>query len=266
MDHTIRSIAEINEIEFAAGEDIKVIYKSGNLNYHFRVIIKEPADQLLVLSNGAVDTSKKQPPVFMRHKWKEDFQSSLVYLDDPTIHDLGLRLGWGQGTRDEFALEIYNALITQLAAHLGIKDEQVFYYGSSAGGFMSMILASMHVGSTAIVNNPQTSIKNYMRNFSVPLLERVYGSVETAYDEYLHRVKVVEAFEKYNNMPRIFYAQNRACPGDMKQHYTPFLKQVNDKKLDTENLNLLLYHDKKGGHSPLAKNDTIHMIESIMKK
>lgn len=266
MEYVIKSIEEVKDIPFEVGRDIKITLESNYLNYHFRVIPKNYDEKLLVFSNGAVDVAKKQPPVFMRHSWQDEFKSSLVYLDDPTIHGLGLKLGWGQGRIEEFALEVYSTIIIELAKSLQINDDKVFYYGSSAGGFMSLVLSAMHKKSKGIVNNPQTDIKNYSENFSVPLLEKVYGSVEKAYSDYLYRVKATEAFVEYDNIPEIYYCQNRSCSSDMKKHYTPFLKQINDQKLDIEKVNLLLYHDKKAGHNPLKKEETVHLINSIMQK
>lgn len=264
MEYKISSIVELDRIRLKYGKETKVIYKSGELEYHFLILPRRRSKQLLVFSNGAVDIQKKRPPVFMRHSWKEDFNCSLVFLDDPTIHNLGLRIGWGQGTKNEYALEIYNEIIEVLTGKINVPDGQVYYYGSSAGGFMSMVLASMHKGSNAVVNNPQTSVKMYNAKASVPLLEKVYGSVENAYENYVYRVKVSEAFKAYENTPSIYYCQNRLCHSDMKRHYTPFLKQVNEIGLDLGQLKLLLYHDREAGHSPLGREETVRLIKNCM--
>src|SRR5699024_6570366 len=153
MKHTINALNEIENLVLNYNEETHVVYESEHLNYHFLVLMNKGSDKLLAFSNGAINPAKKKPPVFMRRKWKDDFTYSMVFMDDPTIHKNGLKLGWGQGTVEEFALEIYSEIIKKIASSNDIESNKVHYYGSSAGGFMSLILASMHKGSKAIVNN-----------------------------------------------------------------------------------------------------------------
>jgi predicted rRNA methylase YqxC with S4 and FtsJ domains len=48
-----------------------------------------------------------------------------------------------------------------LISQLKIPEYNVLFYGSSAGGFMSLMLAGMFDNSIAVVNNPQTVVHNY---------------------------------------------------------------------------------------------------------
>jgi hypothetical protein len=266
MEYIIGSIEEIENIDFPAGEKVSLKYSSDHFEYNMMVLSKGQSDKLIVMSNGAVDLAKKQPPVFMRSNWQEDISASLIYLDDPTIHGKGLKLGWGQGNPDEYVLETYSRLMLKLSEALGYKSEDVSYYGSSAGGFMSMILSSFHEGSRAIVNNPQTDIRNYHPSHSEPLLEACYGSVEEAYEDYAYRVNVAEAFVKNNNMPMIFYIQNQLSAHDIKYHFNVFLKSLKENKMDLKKLVCINYYDKETGHAPLDKDQTIEMIELLSRR
>lgn len=264
---TIIKINNINELEtvrIKTDRKVEIHFTSENMTYCFMIRLKRSCKKLLVLSNGAIDPSKKTPPVFMRNKWSDDFKSSHIFLDDPTIHKNGLKIGWGQGVEGEFALEVYNEIISILVKRLSVEDENVFYYGSSAGGFTSLLLASMHKQSKAIVNNPQTNVIKYAENFAVPLIESVYGSVDYAYENYSHRLDVIEAFKYYENTPKILYIQNRLCKSDMVRHYTPFMQKMNKEKLNFEQLQSFLYHNKKAGHNPLGKDETVKIINSTM--
>ncbi|TVT28872.1 hypothetical protein FO441_00915 [Salinicoccus cyprini] len=263
MKYTIDDIDQLDALEWKYDEQIHIVFDSGMMQYNFLVYLKEQYENFLVLSNGAVDITKKTPPVFMRSKWIEDLPCSLVFLDDPTIHDIGMKLGWGQGRQEEFALEVYDMIIKKIAALHSVETDHIYYYGSSAGGFMSMVLASMHKGTKAIVNNPQTDVKRYHEPLSKPLIEEIYGSIEAAYDQYVHRLRVADAFEHYGNTPEVHYCQNRLCVSDMKRHYTPFLADMSTRKLGLGQLQLYLYHDKKAGHNPLGKERTIHLIKSV---
>lgn len=260
----INNISDLESIRIRNNKKIEIHYTSDNLTYCFLVRIKRSSKKLLVLSNGAINPQKKTPPVYMRHRWSDDFDASHIFLDDPTIHKNGLKIGWGQGIEEEFALEIYNEIIKTLARRLSIEDKDVYYYGSSAGGFMSLILASIHTDSNVIVNNPQTNVIKYAENYSVPLIESVYGNVDYAYEKYSHRLDVIEAFKHYKHTPNMLYIQNRLCRPDMVNHYTPFMQKLNKNKLNIEQLQSFLYHNKKAGHNPLGQDETVKIINNSM--
>jgi len=260
----INSISELEKIKIRFNKKTEIHYTSDNLTYCFLVRLKRFTSKLLVLSNGAIDPKRSKPPVYMRHKWSDDFDASHIFLDDPTIHKDKLRIGWGQGIKEEFALEIYSEIIKTLSKRLEIKDNDVYYYGSSAGGFMSMVLSAMHSNSNAIVNNPQTDVKNYAESASKPLIEKIYGSIEYAYENYAHRLDVIEAFKYYDYTPNILYVQNRLCGPDMKKHYFPYMQKFTKSKLNLQQTKTLLYHNKKAGHNPLGQEDTVKLINDTM--
>lgn len=260
----IKNISEIDDIKIKYNIKTEIHYASENFTYCFLVRLKRFTPKILVLSNGAIDPKKSKPPVFMRNKWSDDFDASQIYLDDPTIHKDKLRIGWGQGTENEFVLEVYSEIIKKLTAKLKIEDENVYYYGSSAGGFMSMILSSMHNYSNVIVNNPQTDVIKYVESASKPLIELVYGDVDYAYENYAHRLDVIEAFKYYGYTPNILYLQNRLCSPDMKKHYFPYMQKYSKSNLDLERTTTIFYHNKKAGHAPLGKEETVKLINSKM--
>src|SRR5699024_10831615 len=70
------------------------------LNFFFKSFLKEGNDKLIFLSNGAVDRTKKEPPVYMRSSWADDIKANCVFIDDRTIHGTILRIGWGVGVQD----------------------------------------------------------------------------------------------------------------------------------------------------------------------
>src|SRR5690625_1366008 len=107
MEKTIQTIKEIDTLDIQSGEPFKIKYKTELFEYNLLIDYKEKFDNIVVLSNGAVNLEKKNPPVFMRSKWAREIEGSLIYLDDATIHGTGLNLGWGQGKKEEFVLEVY---------------------------------------------------------------------------------------------------------------------------------------------------------------
>src|SRR5699024_6237673 len=111
MQYKIENINEIKNLEFGYGAPLKLLYKTDSFEYNLLIILRSKFDNLLVLSNGAVNYQKKDPPIFMRSKWARELDANLIYLDDPTIHNTGLNLGWGQGNVNEFVLETYSDLV-----------------------------------------------------------------------------------------------------------------------------------------------------------
>lgn len=69
-------------------------------SFFFLVNIVEGSDKLIALSGGALDQSKKLPPVYMRSKWKDDIKYNSICIDDKTIHGKNLKIGWGVGNKD----------------------------------------------------------------------------------------------------------------------------------------------------------------------
>lgn len=260
----INSISELEKLKIKMNKKVEIHYTSNNFTYCFLVRLKRFSPKLLILSNGAIDPKRSKPPVYMRHKWSDDFDSSHIFLDDPTIHKDKLRIGWGQGLKEEFVLEVYSEIIKTLTKKLEVENKNVFYYGSSAGGFMSMVLSSMHENSNVIVNNPQTDVIKYAETASKPLVEMVYGTVEYGYENYAHRLDVIEAFKYYGYTPNILYVQNRLCGPDMKKHYFPYMQKFSKNKLNMEQTKTLFYHNKKAGHNPLGQEDTVKLINDTM--
>ncbi|MCG1009955.1 hypothetical protein J4760_07980 [Salinicoccus sp. ID82-1] len=234
--------------------------------YHFLLYLRKRTDHLLVMSNGAINPVKKRPPVFMRSTWTDSLPGSLIFIDDPTLHGTDLRLGWGQGTRDQFALEVISNLIDTISEMLKYDRSQIFFYGSSAGGFMSLMYATMLAGTTAIVNNPQTNVLRYYATSSDPLIRHVYGILDRGImmEQYGHRLSVAEAFSHYGNVPRIHYFQNTLCLHDMRNHLEPLIAEMEAGGLDMSQLYVHHYFDAEAGHRPLSKAGTERILHSVL--
>ncbi|QQD85660.1 prolyl oligopeptidase family serine peptidase [Jeotgalicoccus sp. ATCC 8456] len=266
MNHTIDNLNEIDNLKLEAGVGNNITYRTDFFEYNVLVYVKERFDNLVVLSNGAVNYEKKAPPIFMRSKWARDIDGNLIYLDDPTIHNTQLNLGWGQGNSKEFALRVYSEMVKKISKLLKIEDTKICYYGSSAGGFMSMVLASMHTDSFSIVNNPQTDVRSYHEGHSYPLLELSYGNIDQAYKDFPERVNVAEAFKYTNYVPKVYYIQNQFSHHDLKFHVNPFIKSMKEYELDLEKIIFINYFDKEKGHTPLDKDPAVNSINLLLSR
>lgn len=241
-----------------------VVEKESEL-FHFKLHLKNNSKKLVVFSNGAYDLSKNTPPVFMRASWVEEMNYNALFIDDKTVHNNGLRIGWGVGTKDRHFLIDYSQIVKKVTKELNIIDKDIYYFGSSQGGFMSMALSAMHEGTTAIVNNPQTYVDNYHERAVNALYNTIFPekSRKDILIEYADRISITTIFRKYRT-PRTFYYQNRLCTSDMRNHLSPFLRRLDRYNIDSSNINFILYNNKKDGHNPINKEKTLKLIDEII--
>ncbi|QCT74494.1 hypothetical protein [Macrococcoides canis] len=259
-------VKELNRSFLEEHNNQRVVIKSEGLNFYIKLALKETSDKLVVFSNGAIDPSKKKPPLFMRSNWVEDMTYSAVFIDDKTIHNSPLRIGWGVGNKNRHYLIDYSIISKKISHVLDIKDENVYYFGSSAGGFMALGLATYHKGSTAIVNNPQTIITNYEKRAYIKLFERVFRGMEVdeVCESYWERLSLAEMMKRENFVPNAFYLQNRMCEGDMNGHLEPFRNDLERIGLDEGPINFVIYEDEIRGHNPPSKDNTLKFIDMIV--
>ncbi|WDM03003.1 glycosyl transferase family 2 [Alicyclobacillus cycloheptanicus] len=242
--------------------------------FEFLIRLRQ-TQHLIVLGSGAME--KPEPlPYFQRHSWMNEFEDSVIYYNDPTLYLADLPVGWGQGTIDRFYLEDIATLLDKLIAKANISRDHVLFYGSSAGGFMGLMLAGYLRGSTALVNSPQTSLTKWLdvpvRNvFRVSYPGYTFRQASVLHGE---RINVMKFYKKIKYVPKIYYLQNAACELDMSDHLIPFLSElafmepgstVNPVIVD-------LYYDPQpgpasfpriGGHGAVGKLETIDYIRRV---
>jgi len=236
-----------------------------DIPFEFLVNLKEKSKKMLVFGSGAYDPRKISPPIFNRFSWKDEFDCTTIYYNDPTLYLDGVNLGWAYGTKKRHYIKDIANIIRRIKNNLSIHNKDILFYGSSGGGFTSLMLAGIVKGSKAFVNNPQTDITNYYKTSVENLHEAVYGNRKNnSFD--LKRTSVIELYKKLEHVPEIFYAQNLACKHDMENHLMPFiegLNQLNDEIIDNKVVTYY-YSNKEQGHNPLDKQTTLGFINKIL--
>ena len=247
-------------------KDKKIILKvkkNGTL-FEFLLFLRSSSKKVLVLGSGAFDRERIQPPIFNRHKWMDAIEESSILYNDPTLYLGEINIGWGYGSKERHYIKEIGDILKAIYQSNELKTSGVLYFGSSAGGFTSLMLASYMKG-WAFVNNPQTDINKYFSVYVNNLKCAVYGDANIKLEK--QRANVVEWF-KYNNfVPRIHYAQNLASSHDMENHFLPFIEQI--RHLNNECFNgkitTYLYSDKEKGHNPMDTRETMGIIRNIFK-
>ncbi len=246
--------------------EFKII--KNNVDFYINIVLKENNDKLVVFSNGAVNRSKKEPPIFMRSSWHEEINANCIFIDDRTLHGNNLSLGWGIGNEKRYFLHDYSQIIIRISVLLNLNVNNIMYYGSSAGGFMSINLATMHRGTTALVNNPQVIVNNYLPSHVNRLYRELFPDMtpKEILRKYTRRFSVIPLMRLKEYVPRIFYFQNRLCEQDMQNHFNVFLKKLDFYKLDSSKIEFILYNNVNSGHNPLPKNKTVYHINNILDR
>ena len=72
-----------------------------------------------------------------------------------------ITLGWMIGVKNQWYLETLSKIIRKLAKNQNVIEDNILFFGSSGGGFISLCLATLIKNSKVLINNSQFNLKNY---------------------------------------------------------------------------------------------------------
>lgn len=271
--------AQLDTFQFTSNDPFVLIVEWDGVKFEFLIRIKENSPYLLIMGSGAMNFYEKKvkPPFFQRHSWMNSLTDSVIYYNDPTLY-LGdhLLVGWGQGTKDRFYLKDIATILEKLIEKINILHKNVLFYGSSAGGFMSLILAGYIKESIALVNSTQTCLTKWLKVPVMQVFTLSYPglSMEEVLEQFPERINVINFYNYIKYVPNIYYLQNAYCEIDVNDHVIPFIQGlqkmgsgciVNKVKFD-------FYYIVQpgpairpdlGGHGALGITDTIKCINKV---
>ncbi|HCH27811.1 MULTISPECIES: hypothetical protein [Psychrobacter] len=255
--HTIFN--SIEEITFKKDlvQDFSVEEK--DIKLECRINQKVKNEYLVVAPNGAVDRKKYELPVFARWNYQNIFNSSILSISDPALLlDDSLRIGWFAGTNQLDITQFVSEVIIKVADKLGITHDKIIFWGSSSGGFASILLASKIDGSSFVSINGQSAINNYYAGH-VEDYRKVFdsqSSIGEILQNYPSRWSIITALDdsyKKGLSTRGIVVQNTIDEMHYLKHYTPFCEHFNvpleGGKSGTRELWSLLFEHQKG-HGP----------------
>lgn len=220
---------------------------------------KNDSDKLFIFFNGAVTiaTQKKYYPYFSRVSWSDKFNGHCLYIYDKSL-DMAedYTLGWYRG--GEISLhDIYLELIKKFSEKLNVKYENIYFYGSSGGGFAALKFSESFPLSTAIAINPQIKCLNYGLKAAVDKFKSVYhnhnnsSSVEVNPDKF------------YKNGSKMILVQNIQDVPHYENHFKPFWSHFakTSQPVDYDNWNQAILYDHESGHGGEPKE----VLDEILK-
>lgn len=264
-------------VDFKELENLEIPYEplflSVNYNevpYEFIINRRDSSDKLIVFGSGAYNAEKMKPPIFQRFSWMSEFIESTIFYNDPTLYNGSINLGWGQGKEERFYLEELAEILKVIMEKMNVTNDKTLFYGSSAGGYMSLYLAGLLKGARALVNNPQTIVTNYYTTHVDKMLAAVQPllSKQEVLEKYNERLNILDFYKKIEFIPEITYMQNIACNHDFTKHYWPFIQGLRamDEKIFNHEIDFILYANMEQGHNPMDKAESIEHIQSVLKQ
>jgi hypothetical protein len=245
-----------------------------NMKFDCYINNKKNTDKLIVMLPGAIDRTKVLQN-FQRYSWSKDINHSMISFLDPTIQENNdLSIGWFQGEQNNFALTNLISLLFRIIKDNNIKEENIVFFGSSAGGFSVLQLANAFNKSKIIAINPQLYLYNYSQLHFNNLLDYSYNNLDKEYilSKFNDRLEVKIDLNK-RNVP-IFIYQNTCDTHHMEKHLKYFLNTLDEslysihkEELDLNKINLLniiYYTDPESGHAPPNKQITIDLLNKII--
>ncbi|MBF4468092.1 MAG: hypothetical protein ISP01_01675 [Methanobrevibacter arboriphilus] len=263
-------IDDITKYKFPTDEYFGLEVLDNNVKYEFIIRLSSSNKGLLCLGSGVIDQKTKSIPRFQRYRWKDHFEESLIYYFDPTLYLTDeLQVGWCIGTKDDWYLEKISEIIKKIIHTSKIKEEHVLFYGTSAGGFVSAMLATMIKGSTAFVGNFQYSIlkvhaKTHLENMKKYCFEGLNN--ETIKSEYGYRIDLIEMFKKEKYVPPIIYYVNANSKVDILGQCVPFIKDLEKLDYSDNDIEIIIYHDENGHRSRVIYGEAYEFIQMILKR
>ena len=274
MDEIVEEIiqCELNEIknrDFPLNKRCGLVVYINNVKYEFLINLKD-SEQLLVLGSGArygtQTIEQKHRPYFNRFTW--DFDTSTLNYNDPTTYlNDEIVCGWGVGTKEDFYLENISIIINEVAKNIGITPENMVFYGSSAGGFMSIMLSTMIKRSIAIAEIPQLDLTDYYPIHWNRIKKYCFGDIgeEEIKSKYYNRISVVEQIKKEKYIPNAYLILDCSCQEDYVNMYLPFFNILNQLPYENKNHIRIRIDGKHQGHHVLDKESAMELVKNVFK-
>jgi glycosyltransferase involved in cell wall biosynthesis len=237
------------------------------VKYEYLINKKLENNKLIVFNNGAVAGGNVKYPVFQRHSWAKELKTSSILCMDPTLYINGLSAGWGIGKNENYYLENSSLILKQIIEKMNIKLTDTVIYGTSAGGFLSIIMGIYLKGAKVVADNSQLNLTNWIVK---PALDSVmmycFDNIVDSLN-YVERFDVIEAFKKHGYVPKIYLHVNLCSEADNSKQLVPFLMEMEKVKglKKYQDVEVVLHYEETKGHNGLDKDDAIKVLYDILE-
>lgn len=263
------TIDDLSNIVFPFNERVGLEIIHNNVKYEFLLNLKKNSDYLIIAGSGARTKEEKKEryvePLF--HRWSWNFNQSIIYYNDPTAYIHGDLLGgWGVGTPDYWPVQIISKILNIIAKNLNFSHENIVFYGSSMGGFISILLATLNKNSYFVADIPQT---NFLKHWRWPNIIKKHCfpelTIEEMAERYGYRLNIFELMKHEQYIPKGLLVFDVSFDGDVQHHYNYVFEELS--KLSFENYHNELYirimGKNKGHYAYNNVQDLLDILYSI---
>lgn len=211
---------------------------------------KESNVLLIFMSNGGRTPSKNQDDIktlFHRWSWYNFCEHNVLCVEDPMykLHP-NLSTAWFYGDKNNSCLMELSKIIKRICGLLNIKNNNICFIGSSAGGYCAIYLADILKNSSCFAMNPQIILKNWKVSSK---LEKSL-SIDLSKKDKFHRNNLLHITT--NTKTRFFISCNIKSKKDYDEQSKNLVNALNISKIDypvTQHNNFTLF---------LSENDFIY--------
>ncbi len=267
MDYKKQSVNyyEIEKESFRCSEPTIYEIMWDGVKFEILINYKKESEYATVFGTGNVNkTLNKELPVFSRRTWMDEFSCTGIWYFDPTLYlKNDLTLAWYYGTNERWYLKDIAELIKIILNKLDIKISNTLFYGSSGGGFSSIMLATMFHGKATVVN-PQLDATQYNEYTLQTLADSVLNDGE---ELIIERLKASDFIKKEKFFPVIHIYCNSFSKNDAKVQIPAFLSDCFDYNLDcSERFKVDFYYNVNGHGGMPEKADCVQHVETDVRK
>ncbi len=145
---------------------------------------------------------------------------------------------------------------------MNISLDNTVIYGTSAGGYLSIIMGIYLKGAKVVADNAQLGTTRWI--FKEALDSVITFCFDNISDslKYRERFSIVDAFEKNNYVPKIYLHVNLCSLADNSTQLIPFLYSMekSDNISEYNDIEVILHYEKEKGHNGLSYNDAINFL------
>lgn len=235
--------------------------------YEYLINRRSDNDKLIVFNNGAIAEGNVSVPVFQRHSWASILKTSSVFCMDPTLYlNSFLQIGWGIGKNENYYLENSSLILKKIISKMGIRLEDTAIYGTSAGGYLSIIMGIYLKGAKVVADNAQLDVRNWIFKDALDsVITFSFDNIGAALS-YKERFNVIDAFKKHQYVPKIYLHVNMCSSADNSTQLVPFLKEAETMTSIKEynNIEVILHLSPEKGHNGIDMDEAISFLYHIL--
>ena len=236
------------------------------VKFEFFINYKPMSNKAVIFGSGAKRADRRDSfPLFDRISWADALSCTGIWYFDPTMYiNDEILVGWGYGTNDRWYVKDIARIIEIILKKFNIPEKNTLFYGSSAGGFTSIILATMFRSKASVIN-AQFNLRDYSIPRQISFLEKsVLKEGESLIEE---RINVAEFMKKMNYVPFVHIVDNIQSTDDVVKQLSALTRDLAERKIDCSNRITIDFYYNEIGHNGMPKlEECLETIKSDLNR